>query len=188
MQTAFKSLLLAGLLAGSSFATMAQPMGQDASRMPMMGASGDGMQQGGRMGMRGHMDRTKMEAMMAKRHDALKAKLKLTPEQEGAWTAFTTAMKPPVRTDVKRPDRVELDKLTTPERIDKMHALRTERMTAMNAEMDKREDATKTFYAALNAEQKKVFDVEHARLGSRHGEHRGPGVGGRGGDKPAATK
>jgi hypothetical protein len=34
--------------------------------------------------------------------------------------------------------------------------------------MDKREDATKTFYAALDAEQKKVFDTEHARMGAHH--------------------
>ena len=79
----------------------------------------------------------------------------------------------------------EMDKLTTPERIDRMHALRTEHMTAMNAAMDKREDATKTFYAALNADQKKVFDAEHARMGGRHGEHRGP-WGHKAADKPAA--
>lgn len=121
---------------------------------------------------------------MAKRHADLKAKLKLTAEQEGAWTTFTGAMKPPAQMDPKRLDRAEMDKLSTPERIDKMRALRTEHMTAMNAAMDKREDATKAFYAALNADQKKVFDAEHARMGGRHGEHRGP-WGQRGTDKPA---
>jgi Spy/CpxP family protein refolding chaperone len=120
-----------------------------------------------------------MEAMMAKRHADLKAKLKITGEQEGAWTTFTTAMKPPAAMDQKRPDRAEMDKLTTPERIDKMHALRTEHMATMNAAMDKREEATKAFYAALNADQKKVFDAEHARMGDRQGGHRG-GHGGQG--------
>jgi protein CpxP len=48
------------------------------------------------MGMRGKMDPAKMEAMMTKRLADLKAKLKITGEQEAAWTSFTTAMKPPV--------------------------------------------------------------------------------------------
>jgi len=139
MQSRFKTLLLAGVLATAGFTALAQPWGQD----------------GGPMGMHARMDPAKMETMMAKHHDALKAKLKLTPEQEGAWTTFTTAMKPPARTDMKRPDRAELDKLTTPERIDKMHALRAERMAAMNSAMDKHEDATKTFYATLKCRPEK---------------------------------
>ena len=168
MQSGFKSLLLASVLATAGFTALAQPAGND----------------GGPMGMHGRMDPAKMETMMVKHHDALKAKLKLTSEQEGAWAAFTTAMKPPARSDMKRPDRAEMDKLTTPERIDKMRAQRSERMTAMNAAMDKREDAIKTFYATLSADQKKIFDADHARMDRRHGEHRGPG-GGKGTDKPA---
>ena len=41
------------------------------------------------------------------------------------------------------------------------------------AEMDRKMDATKTFYAALNGEQKKVFDAESARMlgGGHHGHH-----------------
>mgnify|MGYP000854560300 FL=1 len=184
MKFTFKTLALAGLLASAGFVAVAQPMGQGAAGMPMMGASSP-MQPGGKMGMRASRDPARMEAMMAKRHADLKAKLKLTAEQEGAWTTFTAAMKPPARLDTKYPDRAEMDKLTTPERIDKMRALRSEHMTAMNAAMDKREEATKAFYAALNAEQKKVFDAEHARMGGRHGEHRGP-WGRHGAEKPAA--
>lgn len=187
MHNRFLSLALAGLLSSAGFAALAQtpPAGTpDGAAKPMMGASGP---MGGQHSMRGRMDPSKMEAMMAKRHDALKAKLKLTPEQEGAWTTFTAAMKPPARTDFKRPDRAEMDKLTTPERIDKMRALRNERMTAMNAAMEQREDAIKTFYGVLSADQKKVFDAEHARMGAMHGEHHGPrgGRDAKGGDKPA---
>ena len=178
MKSGIKSLVIAGLLASAGLASFAQPMAQGAAGGPMMSASGP-MQQGGRMGMRGKMDSTRMEAMMTKRLGDLKAKLKITADQEGAWTTFTAAMKPPTATDFKRPDRAEMDKLTTPERIDKMHAQRTERMAAMNASMDKRDEATKTFYAALNAEQKKNFDTEHARMGAQHGNHRG-GHGGQG--------
>lgn len=177
MKSGFKSLVIAGLLASAGFATNAQPMGQGAGGMPMMGASSP-MQQGGRMGMSGKMDSAKMQAMMTKRLANLKTKLKITAEQEGAWTTFTAAMKPPAAMDHKRPDRAEMDKLATPERIDKMHAMRTERMAAMSASMDKREDATKTFYAALDAEQKKVFDTEHARMGAHHsGQGQGMGMG-----------
>lgn len=87
--------------------------------------------------------------------------------------------------DHKRPDRAEMDKLTTPERIDKIRALRAQHMADRNATMDKRDDATKAFYAVLSADQKKIFDAEHARMGRHHGEHRGDGAR-KGADKPAA--
>jgi Spy/CpxP family protein refolding chaperone len=124
----------------------------------------------------GRHDPAKMQAMMAKRQAEMKAKLKITPAQEGAWTSFTAAMQPPARMG-GRPtpeQRAEFAKLTTPERIDKMRALRTERMTQMSAAMDKRGEATKTFYAALTPEQQKVFDTEHKKHGP-HGGRGGPG-------------
>jgi periplasmic protein CpxP/Spy len=109
---------------------------------------------------------------MAQRLAELKQKLAITPAQEGAWTAWTSAIKP---TPHQRPDRAEFVRMTTPERIDRMRAVRAQR----NADMDKRMDATKTFYAGLSAEQKKVFDAEGLRFmrggkrghGGRH--HRG---------------
>lgn len=178
MKSGFKPLVVSALLATAGFAAFAQqPSAQDMNRAhpnPMMGM-GAPMQQGSPMGMRGKMDPARMEAMMAKRHAELKTKLKITAEQEGAWTSFTSAMKPPAAMDHKRPDRSEMDKLTTPERIDKMRALRAERMATMNAAMEKREDATKTFYAALNADQQKVFDTDHARMGAHRGGHRAQG-------------
>jgi len=165
MKPVFKTLLVASLLAAAGFSTFAQGSGA------MMGHGGDD-----RMG---HMDSSRMEQMMAKRNADLKAKLKLTPAQEGAWTTYVAATKPLVST-MKHPDRAEIDKLTTPERIDKMRALRAQQLPEMNAAMDKHDEATKTFYAALNDEQKKVFDAEHARMGDRkHGHgNRGPMMGG----------
>ena len=77
--------------------------------------------------------------------------------------------------------KADMDKLTTPERIDKMRTLRAERMTTMNAEMDKRGTATKAFYAVLSSEQKAVFDAVSMH-GGRHGvggEHGGRGEHGR---------
>ncbi len=53
-----------------------------------------------------------------------------------------------------------------------MREMRAQRMAEMNTAMDKRGDATKTFYAALNADQKKTFD-------SQPMGHGGKGHGGR---------
>ena len=66
------------------------------------------------------MDPAKMQSWMDKRNASLKAVLKLTAAQEGAWTTYTAAMTPPVGMMGTRPDRAEMEKLTTPERIDKM--------------------------------------------------------------------
>ncbi len=106
----------------------------------------------------------------AKRLADLKAQLKLTPAQEPAWTSFTTAMQPGERP--ARLDRQDMDKLTTPERIDRMRALRAQHA----AEADRRGEATKTFYATLTPEQQKTFDAKahrgHPMGGMRGGEGR----------------
>jgi periplasmic protein CpxP/Spy len=133
-----------------------------------MGAGGS-MQERMGHGRMERMDPAKMQEMMAKHHAELKTKLKIAPTQEGAWTSFTTAMAPPAGMTGQQPDRAAMEKLTTPERIDKMRAMRVQRDT----EMDKRADATKAFYATLNAEQKKVFDAEAMNHGGRHGGHHG---------------
>jgi protein CpxP len=157
MKPAFKSLIVAGLLATAGFAAYSQGGG-----MGMM----DHHEGGKPMG---RMDPAKMEQMVGKHMADLKAKLKIAPAQEGAWTAFTSAMKPPAGMMDKRMDHADLGKLSTPERIDKMRSERTQRMADRSAAMDKRDEAIKTFYATLNADQKKVFDAEHSRMGSRHG-------------------
>lgn len=120
----------------------------------------------------GRMDPARMEQMMAKRSAQLKAKLQITPEQEPAFNAFISAIKPPAGMMGKRPEPAELATLSTPERIDRMRALRQQRSNEMNAAMDRRDDATKMFYATLNGEQKKVFDEAHASMLQRMGEHR----------------
>lgn len=160
MKFAHKHLIAAALLATLGLAANAQT---PAPANPPAGAAAPAA--GHRMG---HRDPAKMKEYMAKRQAELKAKLAITPAQEGAWSAWTAAMQPPA--DMKRPDRAEFAKLSTPERIDRMRALRTER----GALMDKRADATKTFYAALTPEQKKVFDAQPMRHGGRH--HGGPGM------------
>ncbi len=170
MKPRFASLWMAGVLATFGLVAGAQTAAPDAKPAPSAPAA---QRPDGAMGMRGHQDPARMQAMQAKRHADLKAKLKLAPEQEEAWNRFTQAMKPPARPDTKRPDPAEMAKLSTPERIDRMRALRKERMDAMNTAMDQRDEAIKTFYATLNPEQKKTFDAEHARMGQQHAQHPG---------------
>lgn len=114
--------------------------------------------------------KTQMHAKMGERHakhmTELKGKLKLEAGQETAWGTFSQSMQP-LSKPLDRPDRATLEKLTTPERIDQMQA----HMAARDAEMKKHADATKTFYAVLNAEQKKVFDAQTARgMQGMHGD------------------
>jgi periplasmic protein CpxP/Spy len=173
---AVNSLVLAGLMATAGVGALAQPanpnrQGDEGVTIPTPQARPQTRPQGDRMGRH---DPAKMQAHMAKRQADMKAKLKITPAQEGAWTAFTASMQPPANMG-NRPgpeQRAEMDKLTTPQRIDKMREMRAQRMAAM----DKRMDATKTFYAALSPEQQKVFDAEHSKRGGRHGGgHHGMG-------------
>lgn len=168
--SSISSLVLAGLLATTSMGAMAQGM-------PAATAAGTpGMSAGMNAGRMGREDPAKMQAWMAKRQADMKVKLKITPAQEGAWTTFTTAMQPMARNARPAPEqRAELDKLTTPERIDKMRTLRTQRMADMSAAMDKRGEATKTFYAVLTPEQQKTFDAEHKKMGQHEGRGRHQG-------------
>lgn len=175
MKSALKSLnslVFAGLLVTVAASATAQV--PPASTAPAAAAAEK--QHGGHR-MMGRHDPAKMQAWMAKRQAELKAKLKITPAQEGAWTSFTAAMQPPAGMG-QRPtpeQRAEFAKLATPDRIDKMRAMRAQRMTEMNAAMDKRGEATKAFYAALSIEQQKTFDAEHMKM-ARHagrGHHEG---------------
>jgi len=117
----------------------------------------------------------KMHDAMVRRHEKhweeLKASLKLKPEQESQWTAFTNSMKPH-SLEHHAMTMADMDKLSTPERIDKMAGLKAQH----DAEIQKRGDATKAFYATLSEEQKKTFDQQTAkfmhRMAERH--HGGP--------------
>lgn len=112
-----------------------------------------------------------MQSHMAQRTNDLKAKLKLTPQQQAAWDQYAQAMKPAPHA---HPSRAEMDKLTTPERLDRMRELRRQR----DAEMERRDEATRAFYATLSADQKKIFDANTGRAmndrGSRRERMHGP--------------
>ena len=179
------SLVLAGLLATAGASAIAQTAATAPATSGMPAASATASPHGERMG---HHDPAKMQALVTSRLAEMKTQLNITPAQEGAWTTFTAAMQPPTsmatRTGWRQSpeQRAEMAKLSTPERIDKMRALRTQRMTEMNATMDKRGEATKTLYAALTPAQQKVFDAEHSAMrGGRDGHGGGGHHGGMGG-------
>jgi periplasmic protein CpxP/Spy len=188
MKLSNKRLFLATIvMASCGFAAVASAQTATPAPAGAQPQMHDKMQRGDPSSMRERMFGNHQERM-AKRQAELKAKLKITPAQEGAWTTFAAAMQPPanmaggmmgMRHDPKI--KADMDKLTTPERIDKMQAMRAERMKTMSAEMDKRGAATKAFYAVLSSEQKAVFDATAMR-GGRHGmggEHGGRGEHGR---------
>jgi periplasmic protein CpxP/Spy len=110
----------------------------------------------------------RMTQRMEQRQAALKTQLKLSAEQEPAWQAFVQAMKPADMTRA-RPNPAEFDAMTTPQRMEKMKALRAEREAHMNQRMQ----AVHTFYSALTPEQQKVFDAQKSmRPHHSKGEHR----------------
>jgi periplasmic protein CpxP/Spy len=128
-----KMLLIAGLLAGLTNVAFAGYDG-DCSE------EGRGWGEGKRAGM--------LQKHQAELHD----KLKLSAEQETAWNSLQTKIKSEARNE--KPNPAEFDKLTTPERIDRMQDIHKERQSRMES----MGNATKDFYAQLDAEQKKVFD------------------------------
>lgn len=109
------------------------------------------------------------EAKRAQHMAALKEKLKLAPGQEAAWSKFADASQPGRGKPGmdRKAMRDEFDKLSTPERLDRMQAMSEMR----RARMAERAEAIRAFYAQLNPEQQKVFDAEAMPFRHR-GHHR----------------
>ena len=111
----------------------------------------------------------KMEEMYAKRQARLHDQLKLTAQQESAWAAYQSAVKPAPRTG-ERPPRGEFAKLSSPERLSKM----IEKTKLREGQMQQRLTALTAFYNQLTPEQKAAFD-QHSMRGKHGGwsGHRG---------------
>ena len=162
-----KTVAAAALLAAGSLAAQAQTPPQPPGAGMPQAQMHDGQMMRERIQQR-------MQEHMQRRMESLKRILQITPNQEGAWGAWTAAMRPaqPMRA-MQRHDREEFARLTTPERIDRLRQMRARR----DAEMDRRAEATKVFYAQLTPPQQKAFDeISLKFLKGRHGhrgEHRG---------------
>lgn len=107
----------------------------------------------------------KMQAGMENHRGQLHDKLKLTPQQEPAWKAFTEATKP--QHDQKmhpaKADRQAMAAMSAPARMEKMLERSKERLAAMQQHLD----ALKSFYAVLTPEQQKIFDASHQDMHDR---------------------
>jgi periplasmic protein CpxP/Spy len=102
-------------------------------------------------------DPAEFKARMEKRQTELHGKLKLTQNQEAAWKTYTASLTPAKHG--QRPDRAEMEKLSAPERMEKMLERSKQRQDAMATRLQ----AVKTFYAQLTPEQQKVFNDNFAK-------------------------
>lgn len=148
--------LLALTLSGLVMSASAQ-MGPGPEGHPCM----EGRGPWGHQSMKEHMGER-----MAQRAKLLHDKLKLNPDQEEAWKALQSTMKPPA--ERKHLDMAEMEKLTAPERMEKM----LEQMKQHQEAMGTRLQAVKAFYAKLSPEQQKTFDQESLAPWKKFAERR----------------
>jgi len=115
---------------------------------------------GGMMGDPARMEKMH-ERHLARLHDSLK----LTAQQETAWKKF--AAQQPVMDKANRPDPAEMEKLNSPQRLEKG----LEHMKAMEAKLAEHLAALKEFYAVLTPEQQKTFDDQFPHRGMHERMH-----------------
>lgn len=165
MKRLSQKLLMGTLLAAMGMASMAQ-----SNPAPAAGPAAHEAR-----GMTPRMERgdherlqKRMSERFARHLESLKPKLQLSADQQNAWTTFSNAMQAPA-VRPKRMEQSELATLSTPERIDLMRT----RMAERDEMLRQRGDATKAFYATLNATQKTIFDKETLPR-QRHGQAHRP--------------
>jgi protein CpxP len=132
-------------------------------------------------GQRGPGDfRQRMQAHEAERMAALHSVLRIRADQDSAFQAFVAAMRPQPRTGERQPGaqgaRGDMSQLTTPERLDRMAQMMDQREARRRAEFQRRATATKTLYAALDTDQRRVLDALPELTGG-HGWGKGGGGG-----------
>jgi protein CpxP len=172
MTTPSRRLALAAALATLAWGAQAQtppaPPGAPGPGMQMQHGPFDGQR------MHEHMQQ-RMQERMQRRMEGLKRILQIAPQQEGAFNAWAAAMRPsPAAMQQRQQMHADMARMTTPERIDRMRQMRAQRA----AEMDRRAEATKAFYAQLTPPQQKAFDEVSMRFmghggKGHHGMHRG---------------
>lgn len=169
MQTTKRSSLFKTLLAGTAVLAIAGSTLAYAQQGP-----------GGRGGDRGPHARMSAEDITAygdARIAAVRAGLKMTPEQEKNWPAVEAALRDMAKQRSERfAARASADKPADP--IERL-SLRADRMTEQGAAMKKLADAAGPLYKSLDDGQKKRLMVL-AKLGGRdghgmrgHGRHHG---------------
>jgi periplasmic protein CpxP/Spy len=133
--------------------------------------AGEGPGMGPRSGAMGTRDGTRDPVAFAERRLAhLKAELKITSDQEGAWQAFAAKAKKQGEDMRAIQSKMPQGAATAPERM----AQRSEMMKAGLAGMDTMAAALKDLYAVLSPEQKAIADRHFGGMG---GHRRGHGMG-----------
>tara|TARA_B110000503_G_C7129581_1_gene406242 strand:- start:1288 stop:1776 length:489 start_codon:yes stop_codon:yes gene_type:complete len=89
----------------------------------------------------------------------IKIRLSISSNQEQGFLKYSEEMKPRIG-EYHKHHKEEWSKLSTPEKIDRIQELSITRQ----AEWKRIGDATKDFYAVLNTDQKKIFDLEFPRF------------------------
>jgi hypothetical protein len=159
------------VLAGVSMNALAQNQGMPMQPMPPGPMLMQGMIPHQMSEQRMAQMQSRRAEHRAKRLQELKVFLQLQSNQEADWSTFSAALQSPMNRPVPM-NPAEMEKLTTPERIDKMMTMKA----ARDAQINSRMTATKTFYASLNPQQQKVFDAHASKAMKRHGMapgHRG---------------
>jgi hypothetical protein len=152
-----RKTLVSGLMAaGFSAAAFAAPAMPDHA----------GTEHGGTPGMQQQHRGGNWQEHIARHQATLHDKLKLTANQEAAWKNYIAAATPPA--PPTRPDRAEWEKLSAPERMEKMLAMMKEREAHMATQLQ----AMKTFYATLSPLQQQIFN-DNVGFRPRHGHGRG---------------
>ena len=128
-----------------------------------------GPEQGGMQAMHQEHHGADFKDRMARRQAVLHDKLKLTGSQEAAWKTYIAAATPPA--PPARPERGAWEKMSAPERMEKMMTMMKEREGHMATHLA----AMKTFYATLSPLQQQIFnDNVGAGMGHRgHGRSHG---------------
>lgn len=155
------ALALATSLASTSLAQAPPGPGPGGPRMMRDGAQLTPEQ---RQQRRAEM-RTRMQERRAERMQLMHDALGVQPNQEAAWKAWQDAMTPP---EPPAPPTANTA-LTTPQRLDQQLAQANERA----ANVRKRVEATKRFYAQLTPSQQKSFDALQKMQGRGDGDRRG---------------
>lgn len=104
----------------------------------------------------------------------LKAKLKLTPAQESAWTAFEASMKP-IASSAEPPKMEALAKMTAIQRMEERQKMHEAREKQHAQRMTEQLEAAKAFYAQLNTQQQATFDKETLPAHAMHSSEKRKG-------------
>ncbi len=155
--------LISGFIAAAALSTAAFAAAPNAEPK--------GAEQGAMQGMHKEHHGANYKERIAARQVALHDKLKLTGNQEAAWKTYVAAATPAARP--ARPDRAAWEKMSAPDRMEKMMTMMKEREGHMGTHLA----AMKTFYATLSPLQQQIFNDNVGGGMRHHGHGRGHGRG-----------